>query len=82
MAQLFALLFFAGILGTAIAMIWSMVDANRDLVAKHLPWKAAVDWPETVVRSVSRDGRNYWTTPSISSDTPSRARMVSPAMTR
>ena len=82
MAHLFALLFFAGIFGTAIAMIWSSVDENRVLIAAYLPWKASPTWPETVVRSVSRDGSNYWATPSISSETPSRASTVSPAMTR
>jgi hypothetical protein len=81
-AHLFALLFFAAVLGTAIAMIWSVVDANRTLIAAHLPWKAKADWPETIVRSVSRNGSAYWATPSMTSDTPSRARMVSPAMTR
>ncbi len=82
MIHLFALLFFAAVLGTVIAMLWTIFDEDRDLIAANMPWKARENGPRAIVRSVSRNGRSYWATPSITSVTPSRARMVSPAMTR
>ncbi len=82
MTHLFALLFFAGILGAVIALLWTIFDEDRALIAANMPWKARMEGPRAVVRSVSRNGRAYWATPSITSDTPTRASTVSPAMTR
>lgn len=82
MTHLFALLFFAGVLGAVIAMLWSIFDEDRALISANMPWKARGEGPRVTVRSVSRNGRNYWATPSITSNTPSRASTVSPAITR
>lgn len=83
MAQLFATLFFAGVLGIAVAVLWSVIANNRALVMANLPWATGHESrPEALVRGASRDGSNYWATPSINSDTPSRAITVSPAITR
>ena len=87
MTHLFTVLFFAAVLGSAIAILWSVVADNLDAVLTNLPWKArqSVPQPRVVVRSVngrSPSRRNYCATPSISSATPSRARMVSPATVR
>lgn len=79
MTHLFTVLFFATVLGTAIAILWSVVDEHRELVLAHLPWKrrrATVERPVTVrVRTLPA----YWATPSISSELPTRASTVSPA---
>jgi hypothetical protein len=83
--HLFTVLFFAGMLGMAVAILWSVIDENRDAVLANMPWKPrhAAPQPRVIVRKVP--GRSaarrqaYWATPSISSDTPSRARTVSPA---
>lgn len=87
MTHLFTVLFFAGVLGAAAAMLWSVVDEHRDLVLANLPWKKrSAPAPQVVVRKAP--GRNpdrrqaYWAMPSISSDTPSRAMTVSPATVR
>ena len=86
MTQLFTVLFFAGVLGVAIASLWSVVDEHRDLMLANMPWKPRAVVPEVVVRRVpgrSADRRqSYWATPSISSDTPRRAMTVSPATVR
>ncbi len=82
MTHLFALLFFAGVLGAVIAMLWSMFDEDRALIAANMPWKPRDPAPLVSVRSVSRNGSAYWATPSITSDRPSRASTVSPAITR
>ena len=82
MSHLFALLFFAAVLGTVAAMLWTIFDEDRALIAANMPWKPRAEGPRAVVRSVSRNGRAYWATPSMTSDTPTRARIVSPAMTR
>lgn len=82
MTHLFALLFFAAVLGTVIAMLWTIFDEDRALIAANMPWKARDEAPRAIVRSVSRNGRNYWAMPSITSATPKRARTVSPATTR
>ena len=82
MSHLFALLFFAAVLGTVAAMLWTIFDEDRALIAANMPWKARAEGPRAIVRSVSRNGRAYWATPSMTSDTPTRARIVSPAMTR
>lgn len=82
MTHLFALLFFAGLLGAVIAILWTIFDEDRALITANMPWKAGGDRPRAIVRSVSRNGRNYWATPSITSDRPTRASTVSPAMTR
>ena len=87
MTQLFAILFFAGVLGAAIAILWSVVDEHRDLMLANMPWKKrAAPAPQVIVHRVrgrSADRRQaYWATPSISSETPRRAITVSPAMVR
>ena len=87
MTQLFTVLFFATVLGGAIAIIWSVVDENLELVLANMPWKArsAPPRPQVIVRKVagrSADRRDYCATPSISSDTPRRAITVSPATVR
>ncbi len=87
MTHLFTVLFFAAVLGSAVAILWSVVDENLDAVLANMPWKArqSVPQPRVVVRSVngrSPSRRNYCATPSISSATPSLARMVSPATVR
>jgi hypothetical protein len=85
--HLFTVLFFATVLGAAVAILWSVVDENLDAVLANMPWKAraAQPRPPVIVRSVngrSPSRRNYCATPSISSFTPSRARTVSPATVR
>ena len=84
MTHLFTVLFFASVLGAAIAILWSVVDENFEAVLANMPWKARVARPQprVVVRSVngrSPSRRNYCATPSMSSATPSLARTVSPA---
>ena len=37
MAYLFTLMFFAAVMGVALAMIWSTVDESRDYVLANLP---------------------------------------------
>lgn len=82
MAQLFTIFFFASVLGACVAILWSVVDEHRALILANLPWKALdADRPKAILRSVSRNGRVYWATPSMSSETPSRASTVSPAIT-
>ena len=82
MTHLFTVLFFAGILGAAIAILWSVVDENRDLVMANMPWKERAPKPPAIlaVRKVDTSSRAYWAVPSISSSMPIRARTVSPAM--
>jgi hypothetical protein len=85
--HLFTVLFFGAVLGSAIAILWSVVEENLDAVLANMPWKArgAAPSPKVVVRSVngrSPARRNYCATPSMNSATPSRARMVSPATVR
>ena len=89
MTHLFTVLFFATVLGAAIAILWSVVDENLEAVLANLPWKARAPQPQArprvVVRSVngrSPARRNYCATPSMSSVTPSLARTVSPATVR
>ena len=87
MTHLFTVLFFASVLGAAIAILWSVVDENFEAVLANLPRnaRAARPQPRVVVRSVngrSPSRRNYCATPSISSVTPSFARTVSPATVR
>lgn|GEM_PF-6297659 len=87
MTHLFTVLFFAAVLGSAIAILWSVIDENLDAVLANMPWKARLAGPQprVVVRSVngrSPARRSYCATPSISSATPSRARTVSPATVR
>ena len=84
MTHLFTVLFFASVLGAAIAILWSVVDENLEAVLANMPWKAraAQPQPRVVVRSVngrSPNRRNYCATPSMSSATPILARTVSPA---
>ena len=68
MIQLFAILFFALVLGISVAAIWAVVDEHRDLVLANLPWRAR--------------SRTYCATPSSRSETPIRAITVSPASVR
>ena len=88
MTQLFTVLFFAGVLGAAIAMLWSVIDENLPAVLANMPWKSRLQpqaGPRVVVRSVngrSPNRRSYCATPSMSSVTPSRASTVSPATVR
>jgi hypothetical protein len=67
--QLFAVLFFAAVLGTAVAVLWAVLAENLEAVRANMPWKPRQTTP-------------YWATPSISSVTPSRASTVSPATVR
>ncbi len=87
MTHLFTVLFFGAVLGSAIAILWSVIEENLDAVLANMPWKArqAAEQPRVVVRSVngrSPSRRNYCATPSMTSATPVRARMVSPATMR
>ena len=84
MTHLFTVLFFAGVLGAAIAILWSVVDENLDAVMANLPWKARTAPPPVtlVVRKVDVTSGAYWAVPSINSAMPIRARIVSPAMVR
>ena len=76
--QLLAILFFAGVLGGCVALLWSTFDEHKALIMANLPWKARQPAPTVLaVRRVT-----YCATPSRSSDTPILARMVSPAMVR
>jgi hypothetical protein len=38
--HLFTVLFFASVLGAAIAILWSVIDENSEAVLANLPWKA------------------------------------------
>jgi len=67
--QLFTILFFAAVLGIAVAVLWAVVAENIEAVRANLPWKPRRTTP-------------YWATPSISSVIPSRASTVSPATVR
>ena len=40
MTHLFTVLFFASVLGAAIAILWSVIDENSEAVLANLPWKA------------------------------------------
>ena len=87
MTHLFTVLFFGAVLGSTIAILWSVVEENLDAMLANMPWKVrhAGPAPRVVVRSVngrSPSRRDYCATPSMSSATPSRARMVSPATVR
>ena len=77
--HLLAILFFAGVLGACVAMLWAVIEENQALVLANLPWKKRLSSPplETVVRRV-----RYCATPSSSSETPVLARIVSPATVR
>lgn len=84
MTHLFTVLFFASVLGAAIAILWSVIDEHSELMLANMPWKARRQaTPPVALRKVpgrSPDRRQaYWATPSISSDTPRRAMTVSPA---
>jgi hypothetical protein len=85
--HLFTVLFFGAVLGSAVAILWSVVEENLAAVLANMPWKArrSVAQPRVIVRSVngrSPSRRDYCATPSISSATPNFARMVSPATVR
>lgn len=87
MTHLFTVLFFAGVIGVSIALLWSVVDENRDLMMANMPWKPrAMPASDVTVRKVARRSAqrrpSYWATPSISSDLPRRAMTVSPATVR
>ena len=76
--QLLAILFFAGVLGACVALLWSTIGEHKALIMANLPWKPRQPAPPILaVRRVT-----YCATPSSSSDTPILARMVSPAMVR
>ena len=77
--QLLAILFFAGVLGACIALLWSVIAEHSALIRANLPW--APRRPAAHVRTVVRRVR-YCATPSSSSETPILARIVSPAMVR
>ena len=76
--QLLAILFFAGVLGACVALLWSTIDEHRALILANLPWRALPPTPTILaIRRVT-----YCATPSRSSETPVLARIVSPAMVR
>ena len=76
--QLLAILFFAGVLGACVALLWSTIDEHKAQILAHRPWRALPPAPTILaIRRVS-----YCATPSISSETPVLARIVSPAMVR
>lgn len=77
--HLLAILFFAGVLGACVALLWSVVEEHRALILANLPWRPRR--PDPQLRAVVRRVR-YCATPSISSETPVLARIVSPAMVR
>jgi hypothetical protein len=53
----FAILFFSGVLGLALAALWSVFYEHRALVLAHMPWKQRpATRPHVVVNSVLRDG--------------------------
>ncbi len=76
--QLLAILFFAGVLGACVALLWSTIDEHRALILANLPWKPR--HPAPIILAIRRV--TYCATPSSSSDTPVLARIVSPAMVR
>ena len=76
--QLLAILFFAGVLGACVALLWTTIDEYKPLILANLPWRALPRPPAILaIRRVS-----YCATPSSNSETPVLARMVSPAMVR
>ena len=77
--HLLAILFFAGVLGACVALLWSVIDEHKALIVANLPWRARSPAPPVKVR-VNRVG--YWAMPSINSATPIRASTVSPATVR
>lgn len=78
MVQLLAILFFAGVLGACVALLWSTIDEHRALILAHLPWKTRQPAPPILaIRRV-----RYCAMPSSISETPILARTVSPAMVR
>lgn len=76
--HLLAILFFAGVLGACVALLWATIDEHKALILANLPWRALPPAPTIIaVRRV-----RYWATPSSSSETPVFARIVSPATVR
>ncbi len=57
MIQLFTVLFFGFVLGTAVAIIWSVIAENLEAVRSNLPWKAQVSRPP--IRTLARTARSY-----------------------
>jgi hypothetical protein len=49
-------LFFASVLGLAVAILWSVVDENLDLMLANMPWKPRKAGPRPHV--VVRQGRS------------------------
>ena len=57
MTHLFAILFFSGVMGMAVAALWSIFHEHRDLVLANMPWKERpASAPRAVVRSVAHNG--------------------------
>jgi hypothetical protein len=55
--HLFAILFFSGVLGMAVAALWSVFHEHRALVLAHMPWKERpTQGPVAVLNSVARNG--------------------------
>ena len=56
MTHLFTVLFFASVLGAAIAILWSVIDENSEAVLANLPWKVRRETspPVVVVRKPAR----------------------------
>lgn len=76
--HLLTILFFAGVLGACVALLWTTVDEHKALILANLPWREIPSAPTILaIRRVS-----YCATPSSSSETPVLARIVSPAMVR
>ncbi|HEY0115561.1 MAG TPA: hypothetical protein VGB54_07550 [Allosphingosinicella sp.] len=53
---MFTVLFFASVLGLAVAILWSVVDENLDLMLANMPWKPRKAGPRPHV--VVRQGRS------------------------
>ena len=77
--HLLAILFFGAVLGACVALLWATVDEHKALILAHLPWSPRSPAPPEVI-AVRRV--RYCATPSISSEIPILARMVSPATVR
>jgi hypothetical protein len=76
--HLLAILFFAGVLGACVALLWSVVQEHEALILANLPWKPRL--PAPTILAIRRV--RYCATPSSISETPVLARIVSPAMVR
>jgi hypothetical protein len=76
--HLLAILFFAGVVGACVALLWTTIDEHKALILANLPWRTFP--PEPTILAIRRV--SYCATPSSSSETPVFARIVSPATVR